>query len=91
MQKPKRSPSGDRPETPIHLEVESQIEKHLQSKKCKCGQIFQGQQESFLREAATFDGHRLIIVHLQCGKCSHNAVVYFEVAAKQFVKVVPQT
>lgn len=69
---------GESPETAIHFAVESEVEKHLQRKKCTCGSVFHANDQVFPRESATFDGQRLTIVHLKCDKCAKTHAIYFE-------------
>jgi transglutaminase-like putative cysteine protease len=81
--KKERSIAGDGPETAIRIGAETDASRHLRSKQCGCGKpLFLNDQPPH-QEMANFDGRRLLIVHLQCEKCSRTYVVYFEVESCQ--------
>jgi transglutaminase-like putative cysteine protease len=87
QKKQEGSKPGNRPESPILLQTESDIEKCLQPKKCRCGFAFNESSKPFPKEAGTFSGQRFIIINLQCEKCGHDTAIYFQIADQQVVEL----
>jgi hypothetical protein len=68
---------GDTPETAIPLRDNGEIARGLAAFKCGCGISYSTGGEPPQTESAVFDGRRLTVIRLNCGRCNRFKDVYF--------------
>jgi transglutaminase-like putative cysteine protease len=80
--KTERAAAGTAPETAIRVANGAAMANHLKALSCECGNALHKDDRAVQKEMATFDGRRLVIIHLQCDNCARTQAMYFEVTAQ---------
>jgi len=69
--------AGSSPETAIPLAYESALLTHVGSLRCACGEIYYKPESPLYKQGLTYDGRRLTLVQLLCGRCRQPRDVYY--------------